>query len=542
MRKLKEIINTKGLDEANMPQAPSFIAKSFLFLKSTENINTPGELVAEMFRETFYEKHYNDIRPNGSRLDPKCIDLNGLSYKPYTEGEVAVLEIFRGSLKKNSNIFSYTPSYPQLMRNAWLRAKHGRNIRNHFFGGALAQALFAKDHHTWVSNISNFSELYFKACVGNKSFMNSKEAELLDALRYKTAIPDHNCFNSFKEVDEKIKEFAGVIKDKKDVHQIKNVYNLKAIGNQKIEEFDRLPYQILNDFRIILSLENSMPRIEWIINLSNYLRVAVPAWVFATSNSNNLLYNAIISIIDEGMSHQEAYDIFLRKFAKRNEGIFICSETPNSGGEDWVKEFGKKRVLLSLLIYLLESIFKEDNVMDKIPDFEITSTKSEITLLDFFVKVWNNRGLIIQKVNSNGSNDLDSFLRRSSEDYSIYRNPGKSGITKNLKELLRVLREPEDGFDSGGLLKPNKRGNIIDGYFVFPQPSLLRLFTYLANKNQVNNKRSNVQELIDHFGVYGIDFSKSNQARLKLKSELLHLGLLKGSPDAGLEAELSSPF
>lgn len=553
MKKLKDLFGDKtGLFRNNMPKAPFLLEKSFIFLRSTENVNSPGELVAELFRETFFQNYYLEIRDNGSRLDPYCIDLledDKQKINPFTIGERTVLEIFRGKQKKDRGleVFSYTPCYPQLMRNAWLRKKHARNIRNHFIGGSIAQALWSKDFTKRKENIENFAECFYSACIGVKSNGNQKKSEFLDALlKFETPSAYNNQEKGYKilekeEVFGKLSKL--ILNSKTDIETLepsnRQIYNISNHISLQENSFDKLPSQILKDFKNILDLEKEIPRVEWINYLSNYLRVATPIWVFSNARITIDLYLLLINIIDNDVSAEDSYKEFLLNFNQRNKGIFICSDTPNSGGEEWVKEYGKSRVLLSLLIYYLEFFF-EDGFLNKVIDFEISSEKEEISILNLFESVQKIKGEIVLNVKENGFEKIDEFLKRSAEDYSIYRNPGKSGVTKNMIEFLRVLREPEDGFDPGGLLKPSKKGNKIEGFFVFPQTALIRLFTFLAYSNK--KRLPNIQELIDHFDIYGIDFSKSNQARTKLKSELLHLGLLKGSPDAGLEAEITTPF
>jgi len=539
MKNLKDIfLNKKELLPTSMPTAPSFYSKCFLFVRSTENVNAPGELVSELFRETFYGNYSSSLRPNGSRLEPDSQDLANIDsslFSSYTKGEKAVLEIIRGKSKRDrkKTLYVYTPAYPQLMRNSWLRKKHGRNIRGHFLGGVLAQALQSKNDRKINEEIDKLGSLLFKSCIGNSSFGNNVDSELLDAIRNTYNIPSNDCFNNKNDVVLKLRDFIIQNQDGEEYNNYQ-VYNLPT----EYANSDILPRFALNDFISILSLESSLPRLEWINYLANYLRVIVPVWVLTSTKATTMIYDALIEIIDN--SHIPDRDMFIDSFVKRNQRIFICSESPNSGGEQIIKDYGIKRIKLTLLFYILENTLPEE-IFRKHIDID-ACTSDRISLFDFFEKVLVFKEKIKNFLFLDSNQSIDQYLSRQSESYMGYKDPLNTSILKNMSELLRVLREPDSGFDSGGLLIPKKNSKRqLIGYVVFPQPALIRLFTFLACNRKVNEKIM-IKDLIDHFEAYGIDFSRSNEARENLSKALMQLGLLEGSPDAGANAIIGSPL
>jgi hypothetical protein len=538
MKNLKDIfVNKKELLPTSMPGAPNFYSKCFLFVRSTENVNAPGELVSELFRETFYDNYSSLVRPNGSRLEPNCQDLTNTDsslYSSYTEGEKAVLEIIRGKSKRDrkKTLFVYTPAYPQLMRNSWLRKKHGRNVRGHFLGGVLAQALHSKNDKKINEEIVKLGSLLFKSCIGNFSHGNIVDSELLDALRNTSTVPKNECFENIDDVALKLRDFIIQNQDGEEYNNYQ-VYNLPTEYANK----DILPRVAYNDFTAILNLESSLPRVEWINYLSNYLRVIVPVWVLTSTKATSMIYDALIEIIDNSIIIDKV--VFLDSFVKRNQKIFTCSESPNSGGEQIIKDYGVKRIKLSLLFYILENTLPEA-IFKKHLDIEACSS-DRIGLFDFFEKILVYKEKIKDFVSLDSHLSIDQYLSRQAESYMGYKDPLNTSILKNMSELLRVLREPETGFDSGGLLIPKKNGRQLTGYVVFPQPALIRLFTFLAC-NKKTNEKIMIKDLIDHFEAYGIDFSRSNEARENLSKSLMQLGLLEGSPDAGANAIIGSPL
>jgi len=538
MNNLKEILNNKKeLLPSTLPMVPSFYSQCFLFVRSTENVNAPGELVSELFREIFYSSYTSSIRPNGSRLEPDSKDLANVESElitAYTDGEKAVLEILRGKAKRDQKniLFVFTPAYPQLMRNSWLRKKNGRNVRGHFLGGVLAQALHSKNYRKMNEEIVKLGSLLFKSGIGNSSHGNVADSEFLDALRNTSTVPNNECFENNDNVVLKLKDFIIQNHDGEEYNNYQ-VYNLPP----EYESKDILPLIAYNDFNAILNLESSLPRVEWINYLANYLRVIIPVWVLTSTKATTMIYDALIEIIDNSKIPDKV--VFLESFVRRNQKIFTCSESPNSGGEQIIKDYGAKRIKLSLLFYILENNLPEA-IFKKHLDIE-ACTSDRIGLFDFFEKVLVYKDKIKDFVSLDSALSIDQYLSRQAESYMGYKDPLHTSILKNMSELLRVLREPETGFDSGGLLIPKKSGRLLAGYVVFPQPALIRLFTFLACNRKVNEKIM-IKDLIDHFEVYGIDFSRSNEARENLSKALMQLGLLEGSPDAGANAIIGSPL
>ncbi len=79
---------------------------------------------------------------------------------------------------------------------------------------------------------------------------------------------------------------------------------------------------------------------------------------------------------------------------------------------------------------------------------------------------------------------------------------------------------------------------------VMPGPITLQLTLFFTWKNKERaglKGRATLGDLIDTFKEYGIEYSESEVGIELLKGELLRSGLMKGSPDAGLSAQLEQP-
>jgi hypothetical protein len=138
-------------------------------------------------------------------------------------------------------------------------------------------------------------------------------------------------------------------------------------------------------------------------------------------------------------------------------------------------------------------------------------------------------------------------VSRKMEKYPAYRNPLKSGQGKNIDEFFLVLRKYAKGDESGGhLLNPFDKAT---RFSVFPGQLLLKTITVLANYRKTN-KNSGLKgggqmmlgDIEKHFQEYGIDYYLSDDARPKIIETLKNMGLLSGSPDAGSNIAVTSPY
>jgi hypothetical protein len=137
------------------------------------------------------------------------------------------------------------------------------------------------------------------------------------------------------------------------------------------------------------------------------------------------------------------------------------------------------------------------------------------------------------------------FATREGERFPAWGSPRKTtGVGKNLNEFLLVLNPGGEGdADRGYLVKTAGVG--ISGHVVFPGSTLIKTFVFLAEMKRRSSslgRKLILADLEEHFESYGIAFRSALAARPRLIQELIVLGLLKGSPDAGDSAELRSPY
>jgi len=144
--------------------------------------------------------------------------------------------------------------------------------------------------------------------------------------------------------------------------------------------------------------------------------------------------------------------------------------------------------------------------------------------------------------------DVRTFLTREGEAFAAWRNPLMRGQGKNIDEFFRVLYRAELGDEAGGyLLVPEGRG-ARRGFRVFPGQMLLKTATYLAAQGRWSSRPRRgagklvLEDVEEHFGQYGIDFSTAADARPLLMKELQEMGLLTGSPDAGSSVAVACPY
>jgi hypothetical protein len=143
---------------------------------------------------------------------------------------------------------------------------------------------------------------------------------------------------------------------------------------------------------------------------------------------------------------------------------------------------------------------------------------------------------------------VQTFLTREGEQFSGWRDPRGAGQGKNINEFLRVLYRAEIGDESGGYLFVSEGWGPKRAFRVFPGQLLLKTVTYLAAQRKCSDQPHGgagklvLQDVEDHFGQYGIDFSTAADARPLLMKKLQTMGLLTGSPDAGSSVAVACPY
>ena len=227
------------------------------------------------------------------------------------------------------------------------------------------------------------------------------------------------------------------------------------------------------------------------------------------------------------------------EFRNRYHGLFYPSNSAKREVFEHIENYMKARVELLLLLTEL----KEAGVIDDDP---IPSSPDK--LVEYLTRVSGEA--VNFKAHLNGKFNVETtqqFLTRKGEGYGAWRKPLKNGQGKNYIEYLRLLQKPEEtGINESYLLVPELQRDLRNTVWfkVMPGPITLQLmlfFTWRKKELAGFQGRATLGDLVDTFKGYGIEYNESEAGIELLKSELLRSGLMKGSPDAGLSAQLEKP-
>lgn len=513
---------------ANEPKVHPLIRKSFVFVPSAGMRLAPEILVLELMREIFFDPHYGDTR--GTRdLDPDELDEERRHC--FSDRERAVLHALRGRRKKSKNSTPqrfFAPAYPQLAKRGWLGKNRERVVNNFLLSGPIAQNFWHRgtDTEDGKRRQRELVEKIWHALLGNNSCLdqNLEGKELLAA----TLGPDSFDANSelpMRNLREKTDPCASVIR----------------IDN------DELANRITQDLVAICDLESELPRMQWLQLLMTFLRFALPMWLLAQMEITRLLHAWLIDAVDHGFIAETS--VVLRGLARRNRGLLHPTLTPTRELFEHVARYMKCRVEVDILLYCLEKV-RKDRIKGR--TLNLGGGGRGMLGIDELLTLTRHASPDIREMErfkhvAQGL-DVQTFLTREGEQFSAWRNPLMRGQGKNIDEFFRVLYRAELGDEAGGyLLVPEGRG-ARRGFRVFPGQLLLKTVTYLAAQGKWSTRQRGgggklvLQDVEDHFGQYGIDFSSAADARPLLMRELQAMGLLTGSPDAGSSVAVACPY
>lgn len=512
---------------ANEPKVHPLIRKSFVFVPSAGMRLAPEVLVLEFMREVFFEKHFGDTV--GTRdLDPDELDEERRHC--FSERERAVLHALRGRRKKSKNSAPqrfFAPAYPQLAMRAWLGKNRERVVNNFLLSGPIAQHLWYRGVDTEDGNRrqQELVRKIWQALLGNNSCLD----QALEGKELLAATLGHESF----DLDD---EFP--------------MRNLKAKTSQcdsVIKIDDELANGITQDLVAICDLEPELPRMQWLQLLMTFLRFALPMWLLAQMQITRLIHAWLLDAGDRG----RIVDVreVLRGLAWRNRGLLHPTLTPTRELFEHIERYMKCRVEVDILLYCLEKA-RKDRVNGRTLKLDgggrgvlgivqllslARDATADIRQLERFKQV--AEGL-----------DVQTFLTREGELFSAWRSPLMRGQGKNIDEFFRVLYRAELGDEAGGYLLVAEGRGANRGFRVFPGQLLLKTITYLAAQRKWSCQGHGgagklvLQDVEDHFSLYGIDFSTAADARPLLMKELQAMGLLTGSPDAGGSVAVACPY
>jgi len=504
-------------DTVNELKMSSLLKNSFATVPTVGMRLAPEIILLELYREVFFKNKSNSRTIK--YLDPDSGE--------YSKHEKIVLDALRGRERKRTKSMQakpfYAPAYPSLARHAWPRESEAGVVNALLLKGPIATHLWCgvineekKELHEELKN-----ELFTALVGNNSSYFDTNNLDILSV-----ALKDV----SF-EIDEEL--------------ATRNIESKTGEANVVMDiSSDELSQRIFYDLLAICKLEKKVPRMQWLEMFMTFLRFAMPMWLLSQMRITIMLHGWLIDTIDSGKSIDQ--ETIKKGISQRNLELLHPSMTATSEIFDATKTYIKKRVELNCILYDLTDIREKEMSKERLVIKENGSSK------DLSISQLLN-------IAKGAADDLKSLspcqtygdsVSRNTEKYSAYRDPLKSGQGKNIDEFFRVLIKDVKGDESGGnLLNPFFEGNKKTGFSVFPGQLLMKTITVLTNHRKINKKgglkgggQMILGDIEKHFQEYGIDFSLAADARPYFIETLKNMGLLFGSPDAGSNVAVKSPY
>jgi hypothetical protein len=509
------------------PTTPPLVQTgTFAFLPSLGMRLAPEVLIQELYREVFYEKWSSN---NGKELQLSPEGEWPIGTKIFVEKEKALLYAGRGRSKRKgshgTNDF-YAPLFPRLARGGWPRKQSEHLVREHLLLGPIAQVLRAKGSSSG-DEIQEFSNRLVRALAGSRGSPGGNSPELFAAILsglppLQTSEYHMSCLDNGK-AEERL------------------IDGLSEVGHQALLRFraeDPLADRIFKDLEAVLALEELVPRVQWLEVLKSFLRMALATWVLARTQITVLLRDWLIDALsgkpvpDEAKLHES--------LRRRYRNLFHPTLTPTDELGQHVDRYMIARIETNLLLSQLNECLNGE--LDAKHLTTSTEGGNSISLVDLLQRARSSSNSFALSIG--GDLTPRQFATRQGELYRAWCFPRRYGVGKNLNEFLRVLKPGSEGDADRGYLVSSP-GIGISGQIVFPGATLIKTFVFLAEARRRRAKEGMKLILADlegHFEDYGVAFRSALAARPRLIQELIILGLLKGSPDAGDSAELRSPY
>jgi len=513
---------------ANEPKVHPLVRKSFVFVPSAGARYAPEVLILELMREVFFEKHYE--KTSGAHdLDPDELD-DERNYC-HSERERAVLHALRGRRKKTKQSQVqrfFAPTYPVLAGFGWLRKSSDRVVNNFLLSGPVAQHLWGRGADTEDGK--------------------RQQQELADSVR-EALLGKRSCLDEHLEGKDLLAATLGPDGFDADPELPTSNIRKKTSHSDAVmrTNHDELAARVTQDLLAICSIEGEIPRMQWLQLLMTFLRFALPMWLLAQMQITRLLHCWLLEAVDDGRVVDTA--AIVRRLAVRNQSLLHPTLTATRELFEHIEHYMKCRVEVNILLYCLEQVRPEQVKGKKLT---LGGAGKDVLALENLLALAGDASGEIRNCErfkdvAKGL-DVQTFLTREGEQFSLWRNPRMTGQGKNIDEFFRVLYRAELGDEAGGyLLAPEGRG-AKRGFRVFPGQLLLKTATYLAAQGKWSCQPRGgagklvLQDVEELLGQYGIDFSTAADARPLLMKELQAMGLLTGSPDAGSSVAVACPY
>ena len=494
------------------PDAINCHKDSFLFVGTAGMRNSPEEVLLELYRSLFFNRIGKD---SAQELLPENNELN--------RNESYTLKAFRGRQKKQGSMESYYACpYPAIAKAGWPRKKTDTPIKHFFIGGPITQYVFGHDSEEKEAKYKEEDlPLIVRALRGHNVTGSSENVEFFAA-----AIGSAEAELNLEEAGEK---FLGISKSNID----KGGGPLNTGGYD-----DPLAERIYHDLLELCAMEKKVARYYWIQLLLGFLSLSSSIWLLSQMRLTLFVLKWLVLAIERRELPNEAK--IKDAFRNRYHSLFYPSSSAKREVFEHIENYMKARVELVLLLNEL----KETKVIDA----KTPIPSKPAMLVDYLTRV--SGGAVNFKTHLKKKFNVETtqqFLTRKGEGYGAWRKPLKSGQGKNYIEYLRLLRKPQEtGVNESYLLVPERQRDLRNQIWlkVLPGPITLQLllfFTWGEKRRAGLLGRATLGDLVDTFKGYGIEYNESEAGIELLKSELLRSGLMKGSPDAGLSAQLEKP-
>ena len=491
------------------PDAIKCHKDSFLFVGTAGMRNSPEEVLLELYRSVFFNRMGEG---SAQELLPENNELNS--------NESYALKAFRGRQKKQGSLENYYACpYPAIAKAGWPRKQADAPIKHFFIGGPIAQYVFGHDSQEKEAQyLETHLPRIVKALRGNNVTGSGGTVEFFAA-----ALGSVEGELNLEEAGEK---FLGISKS----NIAKGGGPLKTGGDE-----DPLAGRIYHDLLELCGMEEKVARYYWIQLLLGFLSLSSSVWLLSQMRLTLLVLEWLVLAIEQEKVPGE--EKIKDSFRNRHHGLFYPSSSAKREMLEHVEDYMKARVELVLLLNEL----KETKVIDAETPIPSRPDKVVEYLARASGGAGNFKAHLKEKFNVETT---QQFLTRKGEGYGAWRKPLKSGQGKNYIEYLRLLQKPQEtGINESYLLVPERQRDLRNKIWfkVMPGPITLQLllfFTWRKKERAGFLGRATLGDLVDTFKGYGIEYNESEAGIELLKGELLRSGLMKGSPDAGLSAQL----
>lgn len=512
--------------EIHQNEPKMYKGKGFLSVPSVGMRLAPEVLVLELFREVFYSTDRAEHLQT-RELQPDLRDAdNALVFSPAERAVIYCLQGRRKDKKQSRGGVFFAPAYPVLARDAWLHKKRERVILRLLFEGAFAQSFWCRGDGTveGTRQQERAVDTMLRAFVGTLKTVGN-ESGIQDVLA--APLPVTTCPAELETARQALMRFT----------QPSDAV-FQADG-------DELATRIASDFLAMCEIEATIPRMLWLRLLMTYIRFVLPVWLLAQMQITTLVYRWLLNAMSSGNLPSDA-DIFAA-LARRNRNLITPTLTPTRELFGRISDYMRCRIELNVLLFCLDQL-SPGILGDRI----ITTRKvgAGVIRLSELLSIAANSAASLRADPAFGSApSVAAFLGRAAERFHGWRDPRNKGQGKNIDEFLRVLYRAERGDEAGGHLLVREGRGDGTGFRVFPGQLLLQVVAFLAarakqtsGRHPAGGGRLVLQDIEDHFGVYGVDFALAADARPLLIAELQGLGLLNGSPDAGSSVGVTCPY